>query len=364
PILAGLLLALSPLRIVFAPTAFTDMPMLLLGCVALWMAVRGQSLWSGFWLSLSIAAKPQIIFYTPLLIGFIIFKAYSHKNYLDGLRQLIYFFAPILIGIGLLWGWDAMRIAHGAESFYLLGRSHYTITELTPLHDISNRMAGWWASIQYILGNGWLTLMGLGYASVISFRRLLKKQVNFRIGLLGLWVIGFVSLHMLLTLNLFDRNQLILLPIIIWIVSIALSNHQRLSVVLVIGMLFFSYQAAQWQFPIGGDDGSHDEIHLLADYLNDKPVATVIYDRWLDWELDYYMGQWTDKRRVYYPTPQQFVDGALSLDEIGTRYLIAPTIVDLSDWLSALEDAEFIVALDYEMQNFIVYQVIPPSSEP
>ncbi|MGB7338779.1 MAG: hypothetical protein WBC91_07800, partial [Phototrophicaceae bacterium] len=41
PILAGLLLALSPLRIVFAPTAFTDMPMLLLGCVALWMAVRG-----------------------------------------------------------------------------------------------------------------------------------------------------------------------------------------------------------------------------------------------------------------------------------------------------------------------------------
>ena len=39
----------------------------------------------------------------------------------------------------------------------------------------------------------------------------------------------------------------------------------------------------------------------LARHLNGKPVATVIYDPWLGWELGYYLGVWHDKRRVHYP---------------------------------------------------------------
>ncbi|MCI0549859.1 MAG: glycosyltransferase family 39 protein, partial [Anaerolineae bacterium] len=64
----GLLAALSPLRIVFAPTAFTDMAMLLFAALALLMTVRNKWAWAGVWLIVSFAAKPQSIFYLPILI--------------------------------------------------------------------------------------------------------------------------------------------------------------------------------------------------------------------------------------------------------------------------------------------------------
>jgi hypothetical protein len=73
------------------------------------------------------------------------------------------------------------------------------------------------------------------------------------------------------------------------------------------------------------------------------------------------MGQWTNKRRVYYPTPQALARGALALDEEETRYFIAPRTVDTDAWLTALEDAEFAVQFEREIAGFRVYALIPPA---
>lgn len=114
-------------------------------------------------------------------------------------------------------------------------------------------------------------------------------------------------------------------------------------------------------YPIGDEQGEYGGIDVLADYLNSKPVATVIYDRWLGWELGYYMGQWTDKRRVYFPTPRELVDGAVKLKEIGDRYLVAPKEQALDAWLDALETVGFTVTLDWEHERFVVYRLSPPA---
>jgi hypothetical protein len=129
---------------------------------------------------------------------------------------------------------------------------------------------------------------------------------------------------------------------------------------LLLCLAVFSIIAATGIYPIGGDDGRHDGIDELAAYLNGKPVATVIYDRWLDWELDYYMGEWTNKRRVYYPTPQELVKGTLQLEETGVRYFVAPRSQNIADWLDTLAVAEFTISLDYESANFRVYALNPP----
>jgi hypothetical protein len=133
-----------------------------------------------------------------------------------------------------------------------------------------------------------------------------------------------------------------------------------LQIGLLLGCAVSGIFAAMGAYPIGGDDGRHRGIDELAEYLNSKPIATVIYDRWLDWELDYYMGEWTNKRRVYYPTPQQLVAGARQLDEIGTRYFVAPKEKNIEAWLTALAQADFTVSLAYASDNFIVYALSPP----
>lgn len=362
---AGVLTALSPFRIVFAATVFTDLPMLLFGTIALWMAVKNKPGWAGFWFIVSVSAKPQIIFYLPLILGILLIQ--NGRVHRPSPTQILSFFLPIIIGIGILWGWDNLRIANGAESFYLLGQSRYTATTLTPLQDYPARFLLWWETVQYLFGHGLITELMIVYA---IFRVIINRKTGRpspTILLFWGWLFAFFIAHMILTLNLFDRNQIVLLPVIIILVSQLFHQDFRRGwfetlpyTLISIIFLFFTVQASLWKLPIGGDDGRHDGIDELADYLNSKPVATVIYDTWLDWELDYYMGQWTNKRRVFYPTPDLLVDGSLSLNEEGTRYLVAPSTTDVSEWLYALENENFSIALDYEMQNFAVYSITPP----
>lgn len=358
--IAGLLTALSPFRIVFAPTVFTDLPMLFFGTIALLMSVKHKWGWAGFWFMVSLAAKPQIIFYLPLISGVLLMHKGRARR--SSPTYILHFFAPAIIGIGILWGWDSLRIANGAESFYLLGQSRYTATMLTPLSEYPARFLLWWETVQYLFGHGVITAIVVSIVVFAIFKHGRTHRLSPTILLFSGWVIAFFAAHMLLTLNLFDRNQLVLLPLIVMIVSISFSDakHRFPAITLLIIMGFFAIQAIFWQLPIGGDDGRHDDINELANYLNNKPVATVIYDTWLDWELDYYMGQWTDKRRVFYPTPELLIEDALSLNEKGTRYFVTPSDREVSEWLSALENAGFTVAIDYQMPNFIVYSLIPP----
>ena len=62
-----LLLALSPFAILFAPTAFLDPLMVMLGLASLVAASRGRAGWAGILLSLSFATKVQGLFFLPLI---------------------------------------------------------------------------------------------------------------------------------------------------------------------------------------------------------------------------------------------------------------------------------------------------------
>lgn len=358
--IAGILVVLSPLRIVFAATAFTDMPMLCFGVLALLLAARGKGAWAGFCFMLSFAAKPQVIFYLPLML--MIFPSplnpLSHK----GRGEIWRFFVLVLLGAGILWLWDLERMNQGAESIWVLGQARYTPTSITPLADYPRRLAELWGTLQYSFGHGWITAI-LGIVGLVFS----KKRI------LSLWLLGFVAIHLVLTLNLFDRNLILVLPILAitltpspspkhwrgesWSV---ISKFPSVSLFLCISALsFFSLQAAWGMLPIGGDDGRHDGIDELAAYLNSKPVATVIYDTWLDWELDYYMGQWTDKRRVFYPNVELLLIDALALNELGSRYFVVPHWIDESAWLSAMRAAGFALSLDREFANFRVWELVP-----
>jgi hypothetical protein len=272
------------------------------------------------------------------------------------IRNFLRFITPIIIGAILLYLWDMARVNLGATSFLALGQAYYTPIQITPLSDYPARISDLWQTIQYLFGHGIITGALLIFGIIQTIRR--GKMIAW---IFMLWIIGFVGLHIVLTLNLFDRNLLLIVPIAcLWIGHSIASINWRLGIILAIMIVPFSLISTTGHYPIGGDDGRHTGIDDLADYLNSKPIAAVIYDRWLDWELDYYMGEWTNKRRVYFPTPSALVEGASELKEIGMRYFVAPVEEDISDWLLALTNAGFSVSTDYESENFRVFVIVPP----
>jgi hypothetical protein len=390
--LMGVFVACSPYTLAFAPTAFTDMP-LLLGCVsAAYWAARGRPFWAGVCFALACAAKPQAVFWLPLVAISDQPLAISDQRSAISplapspqssalspppsvLRTALHFTLPVLLGMALLGAWDSAR---PETSVFELGAANNTAQLALVSPALWGERAQQWATwAQWLGGNAFLTIIGI-LAGRWAWRGKDRRLV------LGLWLwgSGYSALHIVTTLNMYDRYLLLALPVWAlgaavgigrWIPPIQTTPTQitpartmrTTQVLFLLGglvLLGSAWSAADGQVLIGSDRGEYTGIDELADYLNAKPVATVIYDRWLGWQMGYYLGQWTNKRRVYYPTPQALAAGAQALNEQGVRYLIAPHDQDLTAWFAALHAVGFTIQLEAHSTPFQVYALIPPPS--
>ena len=190
---------------------------------------------------------------------------------------------------------------------------------------------------------------------------------------LGLFIFGYVGLHLVIDFNIYDRYALpLLIPGTLGValgLQVAFDFARRFSLSGMFWLLIPLILAANALFgvsrtaPVGGDGtfgrwGVYAGIDALAEYINAKPVATVIYDPWLGWELGYYMGEWNDKRHVHYPTPDSLAADAAALDEEAPRYLVAPRDQPLTEWLTALSNVGFMTSLDYDADGFVAYRLV------
>ena len=347
---AGLLMAASPYTLAFAATAFTDMSLLFWSTLALWLAVRRRFGIAGLALGLAFWSKQQALWATPLIVIFI--RRPFRRRWLFSLSGIL----------ALLLLWDAAR---PETSTFLLGAAHNVPTSLTA--DPSTwltRLAEWLRLVSWLAAPPLLTLMLVIMAAAGWIKRG-KADGAANAKKLLLYILAYLALHTLAAFNQYDRYLLPILPPFVLLMAGGLArliDRRRRFAAVVAGLLVLS---ALWSLnsalPIGGDRGRHDGIDRLADYLNSKPVATVIYDPWLGWELGYYMGPWSDKRRVHYPSPEALVAGALALDESGPRYLAAPADQAIDLWLEALLAAGFSVFADLQSERFAVYRLLPPT---
>ena len=176
-------------------------------------------------------------------------------------------------------------------------------------------------------------------------------------------------MHAVFRVNLYDRYLLLLLPLLILPVARGLaalceSYASRLLPPIVVALVLISAVGTfNGHTPVAGDRVAYWGIDELADYLKGKPVATVIYDPWLGWQLDYYLGPWHDKRRVHYPTADcAGRRRAVKLDERGARYLVTPLGKPYEAWLAALRDAGFAVREAYRRGRFLAFRLLPPKN--
>ena len=136
-----------------------------------------------------------------------------------------------------------------------------------------------------------------------------------------------------------------LAPLLILLVAAGLARvcagPRGLTVAFVALMLVGAGWSLQADIPLESQRRAQVGIDALAQHLKQTPVATVIYDPWLGWELAYYLGPWHDKRRVHYPTAAALAAGALALPESGDRYFVSPLEQPHANWLAALAAAGF-----------------------
>ena len=362
-LLAGALLTLSSYRIAFSATAFTDILMITLSMTSLLFIIRRHWGVSGLFFALALASKLQAIFFLPLLIAVIWLRGHLAWGVIT--RFLLF----TLIGVVAFILWDSTR---PEESVFALAFANNLsdISSTSPVDTIPDQVIRWLNFGEHIFGSAVLTTVVL-LASLLSLKT--KNVQTTRINrFIFLWMIGYVSIHLIANLNVFDRYLLIILPFIcilgaygswqFWQWQPVQSSFAKyvLAGACLIALALSAWIASEQFIGIGGDDGKHAEIDDLANYLNEKPVATVIYDHWLGWELGYYMGQWNDKRRVYYPTPEEMIRGAQALDEPQPRYFPAPADAEITVWLNGFRDADFRVSEDYRNEGFLVYEIVPP----
>ena len=346
--LAGLLLALSPMLLAFSPTAFMDTPMLLLALLAWALHLHRHPRLAGLAWGLAFAAKPQALFFLPL-----IFIGPHGPTLQSGGR----FIAGAALPLLALFIWDAAR---PETSFLALGLANNAPQTAPAWLD---QMARW------LNFGGWL----LGDVHLSTACLLLALLGVARQPRPGLWLLAWaLALLLLLTLGdrIYDRYLLPLLPALALLAGMGgaclLRHLGRAGLPLLALLLAWgvvpAWQAANLAVPIGGDRGENAQIDEVAEALNALPLASVIYDRWLGWSLDYYMGQWSNKRRVHYPTPQALAAGALALPEQGTRYLVAPQREDYAPYLEALRTAGFTITLEQQIGDFLIFALIPPGA--
>lgn len=361
---AALLMALSPFAVAFSATAFTDGLLLLFVTLSLSAVVADRPLLGGLWLALGFASKQQAVLLVPLLL-LLLWGLHGLT-----LRRLWRLGAPLVAMLVVLLVWDAARAQE--SGVFALAASNNDVWRFIRASEIVPRLQVWMMHGRWLIGAGWLTMLLVGLALVAlvdHIRRGSLFRANLVDVLLLTYILAYVLLHWSVAFNTYDRYLLLILPALILLAARGFSwvqSQLRLSVfgsiLLLVGALLpTAHLASTGRLGIAVDRDAGEEIDQLAAYLNERALGAIIYDYWLGWELDYYLGQWTDKRRVFYPTPHLLVVDAVHQPDPALRYLVMPRRHLARPWLEALCAADFELTEPEQVGQFIVYPLVPPS---
>jgi len=365
-LLAAALLAFSPFAVAFSATAFTDGLMFFWLLVSLWTLATGRWSWGRVALALAFASKQQAVLYLPLLLAIGILRLSFTW------RKLAGFTLTFVAGVLLLLAWDTLRAQ--PAGIFALAIANNDPARFIRGDELIPRLVQWLSN-----ANAWFTpatiifvILGIGSVLLRAIRQPRRFGSALDLALLGYVAIYFL-MHWLIAFNTYDRYLLPLLPLVTllaarggiafwdwWRVRLP-GNEISLAGLICLAVIAGSARdAAEGRINVGADRGEHQGIDRVAAYLDALPLGAIIYDHWFGWELDYYLGEWTNKRRVYYPTADALTRDALRQPDPAPRYFVAASDQPHSSWIEALENAGFAPELVYQEARFLIYELTPP----
>ena len=379
-VVAALLLAASPLAILFAPTAFTDPMMvawILAGCL---MTVRGHWGWAGLFLGLATITKQQGVLFAPLALGLGLGSGRKSQIVSGNWQtpapptgasapnlkyQMGSFLVGFLLVVGLAFVWDVGRARE--PGFLVQSLLSYGGLPLS-LETTWEHLRGFASLLRYGTGSLVLNLVFLtglplllvvdgislsGRVMVVSGRvvdedRRSRARAD---SILVVFILLFLIAHSLVAFVVWDRYLLGLIPLLAlllarvltlpWQVFSSSPISNAVSLLFVITMLSFTLRpirdAAASRFPVGGDHGAYQGIEQVVNYLQAVPVDTTLYHRWLGWHWRFYLwGSSYDFRAWTSPADL----AAQAADRPGSRrYIVFPSWRSSTQARLALADA-------------------------
>jgi 4-amino-4-deoxy-L-arabinose transferase-like glycosyltransferase len=364
---AGLLAACSPLLIGFSGSAFTDMLMLACGAGAMLACLRGHWLAGGLLIGMAFLCKQQGVLLAPLCL--MLPWALGRLN----LRGVVRFALGAAAGLMLLLAWEAARAAPvgvlalaAANNAPDLGRLSVPGAPFWPLRYLLGILGGATAVF--------LVLIPISFVARLAGRRG-GRPLALEALLLG-FIIVYTLGHVVAGANTYDRYVLPLLPpLILLAVRAGLWIHQIIAwrlmrqeaqlaaAAVAFALIVSALDAASGRFGYVSQTTSFPDaagIEQVAEYLEAQHVAAVVYDHWLNWQLGFYMGEWSDKRRTYYPDPESLARDAALLEECEDRFLPVPPGASARPWLEALEAIGFSTQAAFRANSYVVYRLTPP----
>lgn len=388
-VLAALFLALSPLAISFAPTAFTDPLLVLAGMTALLAVVRRRCFWAGVWLGVAIMTKQQGVLFIPLVAAF---SLYTPRTPSDLLRRTAALLAGLLLIVAPILWWDSLRWAVAPSPWDLGARNAVGFALAAPAL-WSGRAQGWLELGGYLLGEAWLWLavLGLLLASGLAWRKWYRQVYWQPAAWLAFWGVTFLALHIVTTVQIWDRYLLPLAPIVALLLAFvaetvlnvgavwrphssanlehAVSKPHLLAALLVATMVWPALTAAQGRLPIGGDHGAYSGLDEVAAWLNARTgAAPVVYQRNLGWHFQFYLFDALQAGHAdlrWYPSSVALADNAAKMPH-RPRYLVVADWSPARDLAAQLALRRLTAQLQLRTGHFTVYElietVLPPMS--
>ena len=395
-VLATTFLTLAPLAIQFSPTAFTD-PLLVF---FLWLALpemgRGQTqtnadeswglgfvsaiwlsfprkresrrmdsresgndsvlltqirtapkscLWHGFFFGCALLTKHQAWLFLPLIVAMGWLLGWRWRAW----RRWLAGWLPLLL---LLLGWEVGR--NGRFLLWQQQLDNFGGLRLIWSWELWPRLLAWgelgktavgglWIGVLLVISLGWLLWQIISRKGAKTQRKTVIDDV------LVLYVIGYLALHWLLAIPVWDRYWLPLLPLLAVLLGRAGVRVQKeilarkgaktlrrnlfcvfaplretLPLFLLLLMLPTAVQSQNGRFPIGGYPEADDGAAVVGQHLAAQPYGTVLYDHWYSWQWRYHLFN----QRVYvswFPHPAALAEDLQVFGNgDGTRFLVLP----------------------------------------
>jgi hypothetical protein len=159
---------------------------------------------------------------------------------------------------------------------------------------------------------------------------------------LTVFILVYLAAYWLVAFSVYDRYLLPLVPLLGLLLARALvlpfSRRTAWAVLALVGLMAWpAWRAARSGYPVGGDHGAYDGIDELAAYLDGLPPATVIYDHWLGWPLDFYLFD-SPAYTTYFATPADLTTALLEDSGEQPAVLLLPAWVGHDDVLAAVTE--------------------------
>ena len=341
------LAAFSPFSILFASTAFTDPMMVTWVLGSLLAAVHHRWGWTGWLLGLGVITKPQAVLFLPLVVAVgMVSTGESTRTDRPGKagRSLARFAIGLALAILPAIAWDALRSQH--MGFFRQSIVSYGGFRWAPVGSWLERLQEWGQLLGYFTGSRLLNailLIGLPILLGYALFRWRAERNRVQDWLFALFVTGFILLHTVLEINVWDRYLLGLVPFVLLLLARVLTLPADLCqtsktrqifyntgvAILLFATLFRPVQdATSSRYPIGGTHGAYNGLDALVNYVRGNvPGEAVIYHQWLGWHYSFYLFDFPYLFQ-WYTTPHELAQDALGRQGV-PRYVAFPS------WYSA-----------------------------